>query len=142
MQQDVGIAEQQKVREQGRDGHIKQLLVSIQPPTHLFSLYTYYGKRWVVYLTVLCNHPYLFSLPFAVLLSLQLAIFYYLYGIAIGIIHQCEQLLILSVPLYLSITYLHTQLSLYSFPRCCGSSIGLEVLKEFDKGALVRYCHQ
>ena len=52
---------------------------------------------WVVCLTILCDHPYLVSLPFAVLLSLQLAIFYYLYGIAIGIIHQCEQLLILNL---------------------------------------------
>jgi len=58
--------------------------------------------------------------------------------------HQYEQPLILNstVTLDLSITYLHTQLSLYSFPRCCGSSLGLEMSKEFDKGALVRYCHQ
>ena len=61
------------------------------------------------------------------------------------ITHQYEQPLILilnsSVTLDLSITYLHTQLSLYSFPRC-GSRLGLEVSKEFIKGALVRYCHQ
>jgi len=31
---------------------------------------------------------------------------------------------------------------LHSFPRCCGSRLGLEVPKEFDKGALVslRWC--
>ena len=34
MYQGVGIAEQQKVKKQGRDDHIEQL--SIQPPTYLY----------------------------------------------------------------------------------------------------------
>ena len=39
MLQDVGIAEQQKVRKQGRDSHIKQS--SIQPPTscYIFNIF-------------------------------------------------------------------------------------------------------
>ena len=44
------------------------------PPTYLFSLYTYMEKdlcRGVVYFTVLCDHPYLVSLLFAVLVSLH-----------------------------------------------------------------------
>ena len=41
MQQDVGIAERQKVQKQGRDDHIKQVY---KPPTS-FSIYVYYGKR-------------------------------------------------------------------------------------------------
>jgi len=43
MQQDVGIAERQKVKKQGRDDHIKQL--SIQTPYIYFFFYMYYGKR-------------------------------------------------------------------------------------------------
>ena len=56
------------------------------PPTYLFSLYTYMEKdlcRGVVYFTVLCNHPCLVSLLFAVLVSLHPVtfsnVFYYLY---------------------------------------------------------------
>ena len=56
------------------------------PPTYLFSLYTYMEKdlsRGVVYFTVLCDHPCLVSLLFAVLVSLHpvtfLNVFYYLY---------------------------------------------------------------
>ena len=44
------------------------------PPTYLFSLYTYMEQdlcRGVVYFTVLCDHPYLVSLLFAVLVSLH-----------------------------------------------------------------------
>ena len=44
------------------------------PPTYLFSLYTYMEKdlcRGVVYFTVLCDHPYLVSLLYAVLVSLH-----------------------------------------------------------------------
>ena len=44
------------------------------PSTYLFSLYTYMEKdlcRGVVYFTVLCDHPYLVSLLFAVLVSLH-----------------------------------------------------------------------
>ena len=44
------------------------------PPTYRFSLYTYMEKdlcRGVVYFTVLCDHPYLVSLLFAVLVSLH-----------------------------------------------------------------------
>ena len=44
------------------------------PPTYLFSLYTYMEQdlcRGVVYCTVLCDHPYLVSLLFAVLVSLH-----------------------------------------------------------------------
>ena len=44
------------------------------PPTYLFSLYMYMEKdlcRGVVYFTVLCDHPYLVSLLFAVLVSLH-----------------------------------------------------------------------
>ena len=44
------------------------------PPTYLFSLYTYMEKdlcRGVVYFTVLCDQPYLVSLLFAVLVSLH-----------------------------------------------------------------------
>ena len=44
------------------------------PPTYLSSLYTYMEKdlcRGVVYFTVLCDHPYLVSLLFAVLVSLH-----------------------------------------------------------------------
>ena len=44
------------------------------PPTYLFSLYTYMEKdlcRGVVYFTVLCDHPCLVSLLFAVLVSLH-----------------------------------------------------------------------
>ena len=56
------------------------------PPTFLFSLYMYMEKdlcRGVVYFTVLCDHPYLVSLLFAVLLSLHPVtfsnVFYYLF---------------------------------------------------------------
>ena len=56
------------------------------PPTYLFSLYTYMEKdlcRGVVYFTVLCDHPCLVSLLFAVLVSLHPVtfsnVFYYLY---------------------------------------------------------------
>ena len=48
------------------------------PPTYLFSLYMYMEKdlcRGVVYFTVLCDHPYLVSLLFAVLVSLHPATF-------------------------------------------------------------------
>ena len=55
------------------------------PPTYLFSLYTYREKDLcggVVYFTVLCDHPYLVSLLFAVLVSLHPVtfsnVFYYL----------------------------------------------------------------
>ena len=55
------------------------------PPTYLFSLYTYMEKdlcRGVVYFTVLCDHPCLVSLLFAVLVSLHPVtfpnVFYYL----------------------------------------------------------------
>ena len=44
------------------------------PPTYLFSLYMYMERdlcRGVVYFTVLCDHPYLVSLLFAVLVSLH-----------------------------------------------------------------------
>ena len=61
------------------------------PPTYLFSLYTYMEKdlcRGVVYFTVLCDHPYLVSLLFAVLVSLHPVtfsnVFYYLYNIHFG----------------------------------------------------------
>ena len=57
------------------------------PPTYLFSLYTHMEKdlcRGVVYFTVLCDHPYLVSLLFAVLVSLHPVtfsnVFYYLYN--------------------------------------------------------------
>ena len=57
------------------------------PPTYLFSLYTYMEKdlcRGVVYFTVLCDHPCLVSLVFAVLVSLHPVtfsnVFYYLYN--------------------------------------------------------------
>ena len=57
------------------------------PPTYLFSLYTYMEQdlcRGVVYFTVLCDHPYLVSLLFAVLVSLHPVtfsnVFYYLYN--------------------------------------------------------------
>jgi len=49
MQQDVGIAEQQRVRKQ--DDHVKQL--SLQPPYIFFSLYAYYGKDLVTLLIFL-----------------------------------------------------------------------------------------
>ena len=48
------------------------------PPTYRFSLYTYMEKdlcRGVVYFTVLCDHPYLVSFLFAVLVSLHPATF-------------------------------------------------------------------
>ena len=48
------------------------------PPTYLFSLYMYMEKdlcKGVVYFTVLCDHPYLVSLLFAVLVSLHPATF-------------------------------------------------------------------
>ena len=45
IKQDVGIAEQQIVGEQGREHNLRQF--SVQPPTYLFSLYMYYGKRYV-----------------------------------------------------------------------------------------------
>ena len=57
------------------------------PPTFLFSLYMYMEKdlcRGVVYFTVLCDHPYLVSLLFAVLVSLHPVtfsnVFYYLFS--------------------------------------------------------------
>ena len=43
MQQDVGIAEQQKVQKQGRDDHIKQL--SYSPPTGIFLHNTRISKK-------------------------------------------------------------------------------------------------
>ena len=47
------------------------------------------------------------------------------------------QLLILLLRiLYYSFIYLHAQ---FSLPRCCGSSLDLEVPKEFDKGTPIRY---
>ena len=62
------------------------------PPTYLFSLYTYMEKdlcRGVVYFTVLCDHPYLVSLLFAVLVSLHPVtfsnVFYYLYNYGMGL---------------------------------------------------------
>jgi len=61
MQQDVGIAEQEKVKKQGRDNHIKQC---IQPPTYLLLLYTCIMEKVPVggcILTVLCDYPYLVS---------------------------------------------------------------------------------
>ena len=54
-------------------GMIAQNSKVYNPPTYLFSLYTYMEKdisRGVVYFTVLCDHPYLVSLLFAVLVSL------------------------------------------------------------------------
>ena len=58
------------------------------PPTYLFSLYTYTEKdlcRGVVYFTVLCDHPCFVSLLFAVLVSLHPVtfsnVFYYLYTV-------------------------------------------------------------
>ena len=61
------------------------------PPTYLFSLYMYMEQdlcRGVVYFTVLCDHPYLVSLLFAVLVSLHPVtfsnVFYYLYILGPG----------------------------------------------------------
>ena len=60
------------------------------PPTYLFSLYTYMEKdlcRGVVYFTVLCDHPYLVSLLFAILVSLHPVtfsnVFYYLLSVTV-----------------------------------------------------------
>ena len=55
------------------------------PPTEIFSIYVYNEKRCrgIVYFTVLCNHPYLVSLLFAVLVSLHPVtfsnVFYFLF---------------------------------------------------------------
>ena len=61
------MAEQQIVKKQSRDVYIKQL--KYINPLHLFLLHTF------VYLTVLCDHPYLVSLLLAILLSLHLVTF-------------------------------------------------------------------
>jgi len=44
MQQDVGIAERQKVQKQGRDGHLKQVY---NPPTGIFFHNRHISKRYV-----------------------------------------------------------------------------------------------
>ena len=68
------------------------------PPTYLFSLYTYMEKdlcRGVVYFTVLCDHPCLVSLLFAVLVSLHPVtfsnVFYYLYNYGYVLVLMLQQ---------------------------------------------------
>ena len=84
MYQDVGTPERQKVRKQGRDDQTNQW--SIQSPLHIFFIIQVLWKKisvgGIVYFTVLCDHPYLVSLLFAVLVSLHpscyiLNVFYY-----------------------------------------------------------------
>ena len=65
-----------KSKKQGRDDHMKQL--SIQTPSYLFRYMHIMEKdpcRGVVALTILCDHPYLVSIFFAILLSLHLVAF-------------------------------------------------------------------
>ena len=66
------------------------------PPTYLFSLYMYMEQdlcRGVVYFTVLCDHPYLVSVLFAVLVSLHPVtfsnVFYYLLYISYRVYDNC-----------------------------------------------------
>jgi len=88
-------------KSKGRDNHIKQS--SIQSPYFSFLCYTRIIEkdpfRGVVYLTVLCDRPYLVSLLFAVLLFLHLVTFL-MFFITCNIAMSLVQLNLIVLPLW------------------------------------------
>ena len=69
----IGIAEHYKAENESRDGSINSLVYN--PLTYCFSLYMYYGVRFMQGSWILSYRPYLVSLLFAVLISLHLVTF-------------------------------------------------------------------